>query len=733
MAEARDELAKEELEFGPSILSPQSFRLILDAFADAVVIADTENRIVYANDAVAALLGRSRLDLVGRPVTTIVPPRLRPLHLEGFARYVQTGKARIMGRPIRVEALSRDGSEVPVEVSLSGFTLGGRQLIVGSIRDLRTRVELERESEVARDLLRVMAEATGLEDATARTLQAMCSTLNWDAGAAWVVDEDAGVLRCLDFWHEPSIPVGTFAELSKRRTFRRGIGLPGRVWASEQAAWIEDVQQDENFPRAAIAVKEGVHAGFAFPVTARGHFLGVVEFFSREIRSEDPGLLQTMTAIGEELGHLILRKRLDADLEESNRRLAFLAEASRALTSSLDFRSTLERITHLAVPELGDWCIIDLFEQGTIHLAAVSHIDPEKVEIAHELRRRYPPDPDGSRGVPKVLRSGESELYPEIDDELLVSVARDEEHLELLRELGLCSALIVPLPAKGRTLGALTLASTESERRYGRDDLLFLEDVARRAALAIENARLYKQQSNIARTLQQSLLPTALPEIPRLEVATSYRPTAEGTEVGGDFFDLFKIPDGWGVMIGDVSGKGVEAAAITSLTRFTVRTASMQSSPPADVLALLNQAMIDQLPEDRFCTIAYATIQFDGHGARLTISCAGHPPPMILRADGSVEDACPPGALLGVFPNPGVEEMEVQLYPGDLVLFYTDGLSECWGPLAPEGLQEALHQARGRSPAQTIAEMEQEALRVSEGRHRDDMALLSFKVKSDNG
>jgi PAS domain S-box-containing protein len=709
-------------------LPPASFRLILDAFTHAVLVADTDNRIVYANQAVTPLLGWTASELVGREVVELVPPRLKERHLAGFRRFIATREAKIMGRAVRLPALRRDGSEVPIDLTLSAFTIGGRDLIVGSLRDVSPGLELERETEVTRDLLHVLAQARTLDDASTRILEAICRSVHWDAGALWVLDEDAELLRCLEFWHEPALRLEQFASLSRRRSFRKGIGLPGRVWANEEGAWISDVQQEDNFPRGTVAVQEGLHAGFGFPVRARDRFIGVIEFFAMEVREQDPGLLQTMTAIGEELGHFILRKRLDEDLEESNQRLAFLSNASRVLAGSLDYHATLDQITRLTVPKIADWCAVDVVEEGTIRLLAAAHVEPSKVELAHELRRRYPPHPDETGGLPKVLRTGVSELYSEIDDSILAAEAKDAEHLEILRGLGMASAMIVPLTAKGQVIGTLSLVSAESGRTYGPDDVVFAEEVARRAALAIENARLYEQQSHIARTLQRSLLPASLPLIPQLDVATSYRPAAEGTEVGGDFYDLFPSSGGWGLMIGDVSGKGVEAAAVTALTRYTVRTAAIYKVRPKDVLAVLNNAMLDQLPEDRYCTIAYGTLQLNGHEARLWMACAGHPPPLILRVDGEVDDACAPGGLLGLFPEPEIEDTEALLRAGDLLLLYTDGVIESWEENGDDALKANLRAALGLSAAETIASIEHEALAATSGAHRDDFALVAIKL-----
>jgi PAS domain S-box-containing protein len=181
--------------------------------------------------------------------------------------------------------------------------------------------------------------------------------------------------------------------------------------------------------------------------------------------------------------------------EEAQRRLTFLSESSEILSSSLDYESTLASVARLSVPRLADWCAVDMAAEGEepIRRVAAAHQDPQKVAWAHELQSRYPPDPDQPGGVPNVLRTGRSEFYPEITEELLEAAAHDEAHLELLREVGFTSVIIVPMSARGRTLGAIALVSAESGRGYEEADLRLAEELARRAALAVDNARLYKE------------------------------------------------------------------------------------------------------------------------------------------------------------------------------------------------------------------------------------------------
>src|SRR3954470_22464232 len=263
------------------------------------------------------------------------------------------------------------------------------------------------------------------------------------------------------------------------------------------------------------------------------------------------------------------------DGKDAELRQRFLAEAGQLLASSLDYEETLERVARMVVPQLADWCGIDMVdERGDIVNVAVAHVDPAKVELAHELRDRYPPDMDAPTGVPAILRGGPSELYREIPDEMLAASAVDEEHLRIIREVGIRSGMAVPMRLGGETLGVISFVTAESGRVFDDDDLAFAEDLALRAATAVQNARLYAAQQRVAQTLQASLLPEALPEVPGYTTAAAYQAGELGADVGGDFYDIVPTtrPQARLVFLGDVTGKGIQAAALTSLVRHSIRT-----------------------------------------------------------------------------------------------------------------------------------------------------------------
>lgn len=370
------------------------------------------------------------------------------------------------------------------------------------------------------------------------------------------------------------------------------------------------------------------------------------------------------------------------ELKEAELGQRYLAEAGRTLAESLDYAATLEAVANLAVPGVADWCAVDLFVEGAIQHVATAHVDPAKLALAQELRRRYPPPPDALTGVPQVLRTGRSELYAEITDEMLAAGARSPEYLELIRSVGMVSAMIVPMRLSDRVLGALTFVGAESGRRFGPGDLALGEELGRRAASAVENARLYRTRSTIARTLQASLLPPVLPDIPGFELGAIYRAAGEGYDVGGDFYDVFSTDeDHWFLVIGDVCGKGAEAAAVTALARYTIRAAATRRRSPAAILRWVNETMLSrERTGQRFVTIACAHLDLSRSPARLTVACGGHPLPAVLRADGSTEEIGIPGMLVGLINALDVSDASASLHPGDALVLFTDGLTEAGAP-----------------------------------------------------
>jgi PAS domain S-box-containing protein len=412
----------------------------------------------------------------------------------------------------------------------------------------------------------------------------------------------------------------------------------------------------------------------------------------------------------------------------------FLAEASALLDASLDHETTLQNVARLVVSQMADWCAVDIVEPGgQFRNVAVAHVDPQKVTWAREINERYPPDQDSATGIANVLRTGRSELYPEIPWELVEQAAIDEEHLALIRQLQLRSIMIVPLVARGRTLGAITFVGAESGRIYRESDLELAEELARRAAMAVDNARLYTELSGIADTLQAELLPTEIPDIPGVDVAVRYRAAGELNRVGGDFYDVFgRGSNEWAVVIGDVSGKGAPAAAVTALARYTLRAAAASAATPSIALDALNEALLERRRDQEFCSVALAFVRLGEGGVDVKLSLGGHPPAIIKRASGEIEYAGSPGLLMGFAHDPPLVDDTLRLEPGDTLLLYTDGVTDVARDGDRFGDRRLGELAASLSPAMHASELtetiENTAAAHAELQPQDDMALVAVQV-----
>jgi PAS domain S-box-containing protein len=404
-----------------------------------------------------------------------------------------------------------------------------------------------------------------------------------------------------------------------------------------------------------------------------------------------------------------------------------LDQAARRLSSSLDYEQTLQEVARLAVPTLADWCAVDLLDsRGEIEQVAVAHVDPSRVTYARELRRRYPIARDDPDGVPLVIREGRTTLVQDVTDEMLVAAARDEEHLEHLRALGLRSGLVVPLEVAGRVIGALTLVLSGEGRRFTPGEVALGEELGRRAGAAVHAARLFTERGAISHVLQASLLPDTLPAIPGHEHALHHAAAGEANEVGGDLYDIQPAGDDrWLVLVGDVVGKGAGAAALTPRVRHTIATATALTGDPRDGLAVLDRALDREPDADRVgCTVAAAVL----HGGRTTIVSAGHPRPLVVRG-GVVEEVEVTGRMLGVEELEAKREMvELDLAVGDALVLYTDGVIEAPGDDERFGtarMAQALATAGPGASAQALVDAVREAVDAfSAGRGRDDVVLL---------
>lgn len=427
------------------------------------------------------------------------------------------------------------------------------------------------------------------------------------------------------------------------------------------------------------------------PLLSGERCLGALSLSFEAAAPPDERELDFLTTLANACAQALERIRAQQEAADRALKLEFLAKVSAELASSMDYRATLTGVAQLAVPTMADWCGVRILEDGMLHSLAVAHVDPARVALAEELERRYPPDPGAPGGTWNVVRTGVSELHPVITDEMLVAGARDAEHLAISRELQLHSVLIVPLISQTRVLGTLTMVAAESGRRYGAEDLALAEEIARRAAVAIDNAALHTQTLESALRLQRALLPAIPPRLPGYEIAAEYR-AAGYTDVGGDFYDAMALPCGRvAVAVGDVMGRGVAAAAAMAQVRAAIRAYVAIDPDPVTVMTHLDALFADQdmfaeRDDPQLVTLIYLLAD----GERITLANAGHPPPLVLDPGGAARllplaDSVP----LGVRPE-GRAARELHLAEGATLVLYTDGLIERRGEDIDRGLDRLL-------------------------------------------
>ena len=444
---------------------------------------------------------------------------------------------------------------------------------------------------------------------------------------------------------------------------------------------------------------------------------------------EPPGELVAMVGFSNDVTD---ERRLEAERRRNEEELEYLARASSILDSSLDLSVTLQQLAELAVPFLGDGCMVDVLrEDGTIERFALAAADDSLREGFVRLQQ-HPIDPAGEHPIARAMRSGEPQLPHQIAVEDRMRWASGGEHLEDLRRFPGSLVMVAPIRSGDRLHGTLSIALLPERREFGRREVALVMELARRASTAIENARLYTERTYVAETLQRSLLPTNLPAVDGFDLAAIYRPAEGGMEVGGDFYDVFETCCGsWGVAIADVCGKGVEAAAVTALARHTLRAAALHHSGCAEMLDTVNDALLRNFRGSQFCTIALGLVERSEDAATLALTLGGHPAPLVLRAGGEVEAVGHPGALLGVVAAPELHEVEARMEPGDTLLLYTDGATEAKtrrGRLGADGLARILGRCAGQSAMEVVANVENGIALRREGDEGDDLALLAVRL-----
>jgi serine phosphatase RsbU (regulator of sigma subunit) len=420
--------------------------------------------------------------------------------------------------------------------------------------------------------------------------------------------------------------------------------------------------------------------------------------------------------------------------EERHRQaLEFLVEATRGLDASLDFGRTARTIVETAVPNLAELCVIDLVRRdGWVGDSIVGAANPAAAPVLEEIRRRAPLDPRGEHPVAQVLRSGRPMVWNDLTAPgVMQTVVQNEEHRQLIEEASYRSAAVAPLVARGSTLGTLSFLHASTELRYDDEDLQLLGELADRAALALDNARLYEERDRIAQNLQRGLRPPEPPYVPGLDVSVVFDPYGEGIEIGGDLYDILPTEDGCWIMIGDVAGKGSAAAGVAVALRHSMRGLARQIDEPRELLGQLNEMLLEGRSLNDFATAVLVRLRRDGERWHFSLATAGHPPAIHVRANGPTQLGG--GSVLGAWADSPLGHHEGDLLPGETLVLATDGWFEA-GPaethVGGETFSSMVLSCADLELSTMTECLRQDAISRSHGPLRDDMVVLAVRPEA---
>jgi serine phosphatase RsbU (regulator of sigma subunit) len=414
------------------------------------------------------------------------------------------------------------------------------------------------------------------------------------------------------------------------------------------------------------------------------------------------------------------------------KRLDMVTAVTRLLLDNSTFSEavTLQRCARLLAGELADWVIIDIDRGGRLRRQfAAGARGGQADQVARAVRGV---DPDQESAPAQVHSTGKSVLLAHADDAALLGKGLDGT--PLMMALGAASLICVPISDGTTGYGALTLVRQAAMGRFGVADLGLAEELGQHLAIAIRVDRMVRHRSEVAEALQASLLPANLPEsVPGLQIAAAYVGATQWQEISGDFYDMFRAGDGWAIAIGDVCGKGQDAAAMTAAARHSIRAFTHVHDAPATVLGAANEVLLAGDYGERFVTAVLAFLRQHGRRVQVRLAGCGHPGPAVVRADGRVEMLEPDGMPLGLFDGAQASqpELELELRQGDLLLFYTDGVTEARSAdleFFEDRLADELAAFTGRTAAETVRAVQELVTSFSQGDLRDDVTILAVKV-----
>jgi len=670
----------------------------LDALPRAVLVMAVDGRIEFWNRAAEEIYGWPAADVLGRSILDVFTPASGPSVGPELVAAVRDGEVR----DGEFSVVDRAGHARQIAASVrpirdaSGTVIG----MIGMSEDVGAQRAAAAEAAALTNRLRLALDAGGL------------GTFQWDMAT--------GVTR----WDD---------------RLEALFGLPPGGFGGDFDSWVELLHPDDREQVLAVlerAIAERGRYDVEHRVTWPDGTVRWLHGFGQVLVDDDGTVLGTIGCTSD------VTARIEAELERERlgevaaaaaarerlgrQRLEVLGAINAALADAKDIAGLIQGVVDAAIPDFADWCAIRLTPEHDDDRSAVQHVD--------QSRRADLSDHYGAASSPvlerlrAVMDLGQRPLRNVAEDGAMTPSSSD-----FPGSLGGVSSITLPLAKRGRLLGVIEFGQRVGSRHFDDDDVAAAAAMVARVASSIANMRLSDEQRRLATALQASLLPAHLPAIPGVEVAVRYWAAGEGLDVGGDFYDVFAIDESrWAVVIGDVCGKGPAAAALTGMARHTIAAAAWHGDDPITVLSALDRSMKTRNTSD-FCTAVYGTLSRSGPGFEFTFACAGHPRPIIVRRDGSWSVAGTYGSLLGFGDCFDVTPTTAELSAGDVVVLYTDGITDVRPPhdlTEPELAVRAMEAASTATSADDIAERIEHGLDELLPRHlrQDDVALLVLRI-----
>lgn len=658
---------------------------LVSSVLDAVLALDASQRVVEWSGAAAELFGVGRDAAIGRDLVELIVPAA----MRDDVRYCLSGGAgeppaadELLGRRIEIPAQRGDGSEFQVELTIvrAAEPSGGPTVFA---RDVSHRLEIER----ARAHMELVV--AGTHDAVlSKDLEGIVTTWNPAAERLYGYTAEEAIGRHVSFL----MPDELKHEVQKiLATVRRGETL--------ETYETRRIRKDGTVIEVSLTISA---------IVSEAHGVYGASVVARDITDE--------------------RRR--------GRAREFLIAATRDLDASLDPTETARNIVAKAVPDLAEVCIIDfILDDGRIGDPVAASGIPGAAEKLERMHRESPLDPESLHPIAQVLRADEPMIFHDLGSpEVIKTYGLTEEHEEFVGDTGYESAAVVALIARGRKIGALSFLHARSNVRYEQRDLEFLGELGDRAALALDNARLYSERDAIARNLQRGLRPPRPAPVEGLESSVVFEAAGRGIEIGGDLYDVLPTEDGCWVLVGDVAGKGSEAAGVSVAVRHAVRGLTREVDEPEEVLARVNELLLEGTGLNDFATAVLVRLRRGDDGWTLAAASAGHPPPVHVRKGGA--RLLGGGTVLGALQDAKVQRHDAGFDEGDTLVLCTDGWLEAGPPSEHRDPVELARLAEYLAPLaleELTARLRGDAVSRSYGALRDDIVVLALRRVAATG